>query len=186
MGFLQQGALHFKDLSDIFLSWNKKKKVLIVAGCCSYTSPLSGRIFNMRAPVDREDHGCTSLGDSSWACLCLVDPGRNCPLSTDPSWAYWHQILHETITCENANLILEQCLGAALYLSVCQKSVSSVSHLGTGLNRGGGRGTWDQHARWCTCFCTAHFGKKRHFLLSSSGAMSVFLWDISGHWEIIF
>lgn len=26
-------------------------------------------------------------------------------------------------TCENANLILEQCLGAALYLSVSQKAV---------------------------------------------------------------
>lgn len=120
------------------------------------------------------DHGCTLLEDPSWAHLCLVDPGRNCPLSTDLNWAYWHQNPphnHYMWKCKPG--------GSSLPLS-------SVSHLGTGLDWGCGVG-----ASRSTCMqdgvpAFVQHILKRRFLLTSSGAMSVFLWRISGHWEIIF
>lgn len=44
--------------------------------------------------------------------LCLVDPSRNCPSSTDPSWAFWHQILYVKMQIWRWS----STRGAALYL----------------------------------------------------------------------
>lgn len=73
----------------------------------------------------------------------LPSLGRNCPLSTDLSWP-WDHIQHVTVTSKN--LILEQCLGAALYL--CRSEVLVL------LAR---RRTGDQYARWRCWFLYSIF-----------------------------
>lgn len=131
----------------------KQKEVLIGRGLSQSRITLSGRLaFNKRNPCRARRSWMHTFRGSLMSRLCLVDPSRNCPSSTDPSWAFWHQILYVKMQIWHWS----STRGAALYLSeACL--LLAISAQGSYKKKSGG--TRDQHARWWTCICTAHFEK---------------------------
>lgn len=154
----------------------KQKEVLIGCGLLQYRITLSGSLsFNKWNPCRLRGSWMHTFRWSLMSRLCLVDPSRNCPSSTDPSWAFWHQILYVKMQIWHWS----STRGAALYLSeacllLAILAQGSKKCWGGAINMQDGEPVFVQHIL------------KRHFLLMSSGAMSVFLCKISGHWEIIF
>lgn len=98
-------------------------------------------------PVDWEDGGCTLSEDPSWAASAWLTPVETALQAQIPA-EQWHQILLVKMQIWHCS----STRGAALYLS-------EACLLSAILAQGSKRGTWDQHARWPTCICTAHFEK---------------------------
>lgn len=131
----------------------KQKEVLIGRGLSQQRFTLSGRLsFNNRSPCRPRGRGCTLSEDPSWAASAWLTPVETALQAQIPA--------EHSDTKSSVKMQIWRWSSKTWGSPLPLRSLSSVSHLGTGLKK---KSVWlwgrDQHARWRTCICTAHFEK---------------------------